>query len=87
MEGGTDWFVNEADKELINKLLLARILGAGICRVCRVSLPWLLAYVKELCAALPDDLNAELCLPALGLSLNERPAAELTRLAAVKKPS
>ena len=75
------------DKELINKLLLERISGAGICWICRVSLPWQLACVKELCAALPDDLNAELCLPALGLSLDKRPAAELTRLAAVKKPS
>ncbi len=45
--GGQEWFVNESDKRLINKLLLERIRLSGICRVCDVSQQWLLAYIKK----------------------------------------
>ena len=85
MEGGTDWFVREEDKLLLNKLLLERISLTGICRVCQVSLPWLLSYLKGLYAALPDDLNADLRLPPQQAYLDERLAAEVERLMAKKK--
>ena len=85
VEGGADWFVNDDDKKLIDKLLLERISLTGICRVCQVSLPWLLAYLKALYAKLPDDLNADLRVPPLAPYLDERLAEEITRLMTVKK--
>ena len=85
VEGGTDWFVTEEDKLLINRLLLERISLTGICRVCQVSLPWLLSYLKGLYAALPDDLNADLRLPPQQAYLDERLAEEVERLMAKKK--
>ena len=46
-------------KELVKKLLLEHIPLRGICRVLRVSLPWLLSFTVELYERLPDDLNVE----------------------------
>ena len=85
VEGGAEWFVTEADKALIDSLLLERISLRGICRVCHVSLPWLLAYLKELYARLPDDLNADLRMPPLAPYLDERLAEEVARLQAANK--
>ena len=87
VEGGSDWFVNETDQELINKLLLERISLAGICRVCGVSHPWLLTYLKALYAQLPDDLNADLREPPVAAYVEQCLAEELGRLAAKKKAS
>ena len=36
VESGQDWFVSQADKDLIDKLLSERLSVAGICRVCNV---------------------------------------------------
>ena len=83
--GGQDWFVSEEDKSLINKLLLERISLAGICRVCGVSQAWLLAYLKQLHGQLPDDLNADHCLPVLEDYLDARMDEEITRLTRLKK--
>jgi len=77
VELGPDWFVNEADKVLINKLLLERISLAGICRVCNVSPTWLLAYSKQVDAQLPDDLNAEAELPEIETYLDARMDEEI----------
>jgi transposase-like protein len=63
VENGQSWFVSASEKVFINKLLLERISLSGICRVCDVSESWLLTYIKELYAHLPDDLNADLTLP------------------------
>ena len=83
--GGQEWFVSEDDKLLINKLLLERISLAGICRVCGVSQAWLLAYLKPLYGQLPDDLNADHCLPVLEEYLAERMDEEIARLTRLKK--
>lgn len=85
VEGGQEWFVNESDKILINKLLLERISLSGICRVCDVSQQWLLSYIKELYKALPDDLNADLSIPDLDSYLSERIDEEIGRIEAIKK--
>ena len=85
VEGGQEWFVNESDKILINKLLLERISLSGICRVCDVSQQWLLSYIKELYKALPDDLNADLSIPDLDSYLSERMDEEIGRIGALKK--
>ena len=85
VEEGQEWFVDEADKRLINKLLLERISLAGICRACGVSQQWLLTYIKKLYENLPDDLNAEVTLPDLETYLAARMDEEITRLAGIKK--
>lgn len=85
VEDGQSWFVSDTEKTLINKLLLERISLAGICRVCGVSETWLLGYLKELYAKLPDDLNAELALPDLEEYLADRMDEEISRIEAFKK--
>ena len=85
VENGQNWFVNEADKLLINKLLLERISLAGICRVCDISEKWLLSYIKELYDNLPDDLNADLFLPPIEAYLADRMDEEISRLEGIKK--
>ncbi|MEM9987144.1 MAG: hypothetical protein AAF804_18780 [Bacteroidota bacterium] len=79
------WHINDSDKELINKLLLERISLNGICRVVGVSQSWLLNYIKELYADLPDDLNADQSLPDIETWLEDRMDEEIGRLAAIKK--
>lgn len=85
VEGGQDWFVSDSDKSMINKLLLERISLSGICRVCEVSQPWLLNYIKELYSNLPDDLNADLSLPDIESYLADRMDEEIGRIRAIKK--
>ena len=57
VKGGQEWQVSLPDKSLIKRLLLERISLRGICRVMQISKTWLLHYIKELYAELPDDLN------------------------------
>lgn len=85
VESGQDWFVSASEKAFINKLLLERISLSGICRVCNVSQSWLLSYIKELYATLPDDLQADLTLPDLEAYLSVRMEEEISRIEAVKK--
>lgn len=85
VENGQDWFVNDTDKLLINKLLLERISLAGICRVCNISEKWLLSYIKVLYEALPDDLNADSVLPDIETYLATRMDEEISRLSGIKK--
>ncbi len=80
-----EWHVTESDKALVEKLLLERISLNGICRVVEISQSWLLNYLKELYANLPDDLNAELSLPDLDSWLSDRMDEEIGRLEVVKK--
>ena len=85
VDSGPDWFVSESDKVIIDKLLLERISLAGICRVCDVSQPWLLKYLREVYEALPDDLNAEAVLPEPEAYLDARMDEEIARLRRLKK--
>ena len=85
VEGGQDWFVNQSDKVLIDKLLLERISLSGICRVCDVSEQWLLGYIKELYGNLPDDLNADAVLPDIASYLSDRMDEEIGRIEVIKK--
>jgi DNA-directed RNA polymerase subunit RPC12/RpoP len=82
---GSDWFVSDRDKELVDKLLLERISLNGICRVVGVSPGWLQGYIKELYAGLPDDLGADQALPDLDEYLSERMDEEIGRLEVIKK--
>ena len=85
VQDGTSWFVSDRDKELVDKLLLERISLNGICRVVGVSPSWLQAYIKDLYAALPDDLGAEEILPDLETYLADRMDEEIGRLEVIKK--
>jgi len=85
VQGGQDWFVSDWDKSMINKLLLELISLAGICRVCNVSQQWLLTYIKELYAHLPQELNADLTLVDIELYLADRIEEEIGRIQAIKK--
>ena len=85
VELGQEWFVNDFDKALINKLLLERIPLSGICRVANVGMSWLLRYIKELYKDLPDDLNADLVLPEIDTYLCDRMDEEISRIKSKKK--
>lgn len=54
---GQQWFVSEEERALIKRLLLERLSLRGICRCVGVSLRWLMSYIKEIYAELPDDLH------------------------------
>ena len=82
---GQDWFISEDTKSLIDKLLKERISLEGIVRVVGVSQKWLLSYIGQKYAALPDDLNADLSIPEEPEEyLDERIEEEIERLK--KKP-
>ena len=57
VENPTQKRISDRDKGLIRKLLLERISLHGICRVMKVSFPWLLEFIVSVYAELPDDLN------------------------------
>ena len=56
VEGGKDYFVDQDKIELNDRLLLERLSLRGICRAVKVSLSWLLAYIKRLYDKVPEDL-------------------------------
>jgi insertion element IS1 protein InsB len=57
---GSSYFISDFKKDLVKDLLLERLSLRGICRVLKVSLTWLLAFLKEIWSDLPDDLNVKL---------------------------
>ena len=57
---GNSQHIGEGLKDLIKVLLLERLSLRGICRVTGVSLTWLLDFITEHYADLPDDLNVTL---------------------------
>src|SRR5262245_10382825 len=48
--------IAEEKRGLIERLLVERIALRGICRVVDVTLKWLLGFLVQCCAALPDHL-------------------------------
>lgn len=61
--------IDEAKRSLIKKLLLERIPLRGICRVLDVSLEWLLQFIAEVYAELPDHLYVKPVSPQRQLEL------------------
>lgn len=57
VEGGKDYFIDQEKVELIDRLLLERLSLRGICRAVKVSLRWLLSYIKKLYNKVPEDLH------------------------------
>lgn len=65
------YYINDNRKTLIQDLLLERIsLRRICCRVVKVSLTWLMAYLRKIWADLPADLSAKISLKRK--SLQER---------------
>ena len=60
VDNGQKWFISPDKKIYIKRLLAERISLRGICRVMDISLTWLLAFIKELYAELPDDLHCKI---------------------------
>ena len=49
--------VSQEKRELIKSLLLERISLRGICRVLKVSLSWLIRFIKQQYQSTPEDLH------------------------------
>ena len=64
VEGGKDYFLDQDKIELIDRLLLERLSLRGICRAVKVSLCWLLSYIKRLYEKVPEDLHFKPMLKA-----------------------
>ena len=52
--------IDQATKELIDKLLLEKLPLAGIARVCDVSESWLQGYVNQKYASVPQQVSVSL---------------------------
>lgn len=55
-----NWSISDSQIELIDKLLLERLVLRGICRVVGISLSWVIVYIKKLYKKQPKDLNYRL---------------------------
>jgi insertion element IS1 protein InsB len=56
----TERSITPGQHTLIERLLCERISLRGICRAVGVSLPWLMHFMVERCAACPEHLHAQL---------------------------
>ena len=80
VENGQNWFVSQAEKETIKKLLLERISLRGICRVCGVSMAWLMTFIKKVYSELPTHMNIEEKLPEIKEYLDDKMDEEIIKL-------
>ncbi|MDQ3133368.1 MAG: IS1 family transposase [Acidobacteriota bacterium] len=55
--------IEDETRSLVKRLLLERLSLRGICRVTGVSLTWLLQFIVEVYAQLPDDLGVASASP------------------------
>jgi len=51
--------IDDNTKALVRRTLLERVSLEGVCRIFNVSMPWLLGFIDEIVATLPEDLNAQ----------------------------
>lgn len=47
IEKGQDWFIYSFQKALIKALLLERVLLHGICGIVKISMSWLMRFIKD----------------------------------------
>ena len=60
VEDGWQWFVSASAKSFVQRLLLERLSLRGICRVCGVSMSWLMQFTGKLYGSQPADLNVKI---------------------------
>lgn len=77
--------ISEETKDLIRSLLLEKLSLRGICRVVKVSQPWLLNFIREEYARVPRDLNVKVPPESTGLILERVEADELWSFVGRKK--
>lgn len=77
--------ISEETKELVRSLLLERLSLRGICRVAKVSLSWLLNFVKTEYDKTSRNLNIKVPPGSLGLILERIEADELWSFVGKKK--
>jgi insertion element IS1 protein InsB len=61
--------IDETTRALVKKLLLERLSLRGIFRVLEISVTWLLQFIDELYAHLPDDLGVQSVSPDRAIEL------------------
>lgn len=59
VEHSSQKIIDERTKDLIRKTLLERVSLEGVCRIYDVSMPWLLSFIDQIIASLPEDLNVQ----------------------------
>lgn len=68
--------IPEEEKGKIRQALLERVSLEGICRIFKVSMPWLLKFMDEIIHELPENLNADVIegqeLEIITLQLDEQ---------------
>lgn len=52
--------IDQRTREEVQQALLERVSLEGICRIFSISMPWLLRFMEEIIAELPEHLNARL---------------------------
>lgn len=55
----THKIVDEKTQGLVRRALLERVSLHGVCRICEVSMSWLLEFIDQIIKELPQHLNAE----------------------------
>ena len=58
----TQRIVDEKTKNQVRRALLERVSLHGVCRICEVSMSWLLEFIDDIVEELPQDLNAEVVM-------------------------
>ena len=53
----TQKIVDEHTKSLVGKTLLERVSLEGVCRIFDISMLWLLEFIDDVIAELPENLN------------------------------
>jgi hypothetical protein len=59
VDGCEQYLVSDETRDLVERLLLERLSLRGICRAVKVGLKWLLGFIVNCFAALPDHLNVQ----------------------------
>ena len=77
--------ISDETKSLVRRLLLEKLSLRGICRAAQVSQPWLLNFIQQEYAQVPQNLNVRVPPESTGLILERLEADELWSFVGKKK--
>lgn len=77
--------ISDETKGLVRRLLLEKLSLRGICRAAQVSQPWLLNFIQQEYAQVPQNLNVRVPPESTGLILERLEADELWSFVGKKK--